>query len=60
MLFSKFTNIAEAKTKDYNSMDMRAHIESYDMKSSTAPQSLGSQLTSQSSSRSPLGHMNLP
>jgi hypothetical protein len=37
----------------------RACIEPYDAKSLAAPQSLGSQLTSQSSSGSPLGDTNL-
>jgi hypothetical protein len=55
---SKFTNVAEVKTKDYHSMDTRG-IEPYDVKSSMAPQSLGSQLTSHSSGESPLGHTNL-
>jgi hypothetical protein len=40
--------------------DTRAYIEPYDAESSVAPQSLGSQLTSQSSGGSPLGHTNLP
>jgi hypothetical protein len=40
--------------------DTRARIEPYDAKTSVAPQSLGSQLTSQSSGRSSLGHTNLP
>jgi hypothetical protein len=41
-------------------MNTRAHIEPYDTKSSVAPQTLDSQVTSQSSGESPLGHTNLP
>jgi hypothetical protein len=40
--------------------DTRTRIEPYDAKSSAAPQSLGSQLASQSSGGSSLGHTNLP
>jgi hypothetical protein len=40
--------------------DTRAHIEPKDAKSSTALQSLGSQLTTQSFGGSPLSHKNLP
>jgi hypothetical protein len=40
--------------------DTKARIEPQDVKSSTALQSLGPQLTYQSSGGSPLGHMNLP
>jgi hypothetical protein len=56
---SKFKN-SGSDIKYYKLDDTRARIEPYDAKSSIALQSLGSQLTSQSSGGSPLGHTNLP
>jgi hypothetical protein len=55
---SKFKN-SGSDIKYYKLDDTRAHIETYDVKSSIALQEASSQVTSQSSG-SPFGHTNLP